>query len=86
MIGKVVVYVEDKDRLYQITGVDRSECPELPYNFSLYDEYEDSYLEKVTVNLREWLGRQISLTDQEQKVERREVKLSSIYEFFYKVI
>ena len=68
LIGKVIAYVEDKDRVYQIVSVNHSRCSTLPNDHSLFDEYDDSYLERVKVSLRKWLGRQVSLTDLEHKV------------------
>ena len=83
--GMVVVRVNDKDRAYQIIKINRDKCPELQDNAGLWEEYEDEYLEGIRVDLKEWLGRPVNLTDREERIILKDVSLKEIYQIYHKV-
>ena len=85
LIGKVIIHNNDKDRAYQIVKISREKCPELPEGSNLHDEYEEEYLDNVKVDLKEWLGRPVSLTELEERVELKDISLKEIYEIYHNV-
>jgi hypothetical protein len=85
LIGKVVIKAGDKSKVYQIINVNRSKCPKLHQNSTLFDEYDESYLDCIRVDLKEWLGRPVTLTDFEARLIVKNVSLKEISELYHKV-